>query len=132
MTSSQLTDYRTKAKPISMRFDDQQMTLLTKTFSTGSVGWYVNGKVKILCGDTYYPCQVSMTVTIIGSKNSHAQETAPEDQEGQEPVLLGPVYPYNEIVDPGSNGEVLEASGIETASHDAEQKMRKRPRKSKK
>lgn len=127
-----LTQYRTNAKPIVARFDDQMMTMLPKVYSTGSVGWYANGKARILVDDVYYPVQVSLTMTIIGSKNLHAQEGTPEPQEGQYPALLGPEYPWNES---GQDGAILkehEASGIETASHNGEQKMRKRPRKAKK
>jgi len=127
--SPQLEVYHSHAKPIIVRFDDHVMTLDIKQFSTGSVGWYANGKCKVLVGDTYYPVQVSMTLTIIGSKNSHAQEGLPEAQEATQPVLMGPEYPYNSSAPEGPVLGQEKAPGIETATHDANGKMRRRPRK---
>jgi hypothetical protein len=124
-----LSPYNESAKPIVCRFDDQLLTMLPKRFSTGSVGWYANGKCKILVAETYYPVQVSLTVTIIGSKNSHAQEGTPEAQEGTPETLLGQAYPWNGSAPEGGIPEAETASGIETATHTAEQKLRKRPRK---
>lgn len=95
MTADDMAVYRDKAQAIVARFDDQMMTMAPKQFSTGSVGWYANGKAKILVGETYLPVQVSLTLTIIGSKNFASQQTAPDAPESTIPALLGPEYPYN-------------------------------------
>jgi len=127
-----LATYLSNAKTVIVRFDDHVLNASPKKFSTGSVGWYASGKVKILIGDVYYPVQAAVTLTVIGSKNSHAQEGPQEAQEGQDPALLGPDYPWNENTLYGANGEVLEGGGVETASHDGEGKMRQRPKKARK
>jgi len=129
MDKLDLTDYQTHAKPIVCRFDDQLLTMTPKLFSTGSVGWYASGKAKILSGDTYYPVQCSVTVTIIGSKNSHDQE-GPSVPLG-EPIgpLMGPEYPWNESPVLGANGEVLEGTGEVVAGPEEAVTKRKRARK---
>lgn len=39
-----------------------------KEFSTGSLGWYGNGKVTLNIAGVPVKCQVAVTVTVIGSK----------------------------------------------------------------
>lgn len=90
------TAFQANAKPMVVRFDDHQLTMDVKTFSTGSIGWYASGKIKILLGEVYVPCQVSSTVTVIGSKNFACQQTDKKGPPITEPVLMGPEYPYNE------------------------------------
>lgn len=111
MTQQDMDVYEKDAKPIVARFDDQMLTMLPKRFSTGSVGWYSNGKCKILVGDTYFPVQVSLTVTIIGSKNFACQKSPPDAPESTIPALLGPDYPYNRSGQEEANLEPQMASG---------------------
>lgn len=39
-----------------------------KEFSTGSLGWYLNGKTTIRIGDTPVSVQIGMNLTVVGSK----------------------------------------------------------------
>lgn len=39
-----------------------------KQFSTGSLGWYGNGKINVRVGDELVRVQVGVTLTVIGSK----------------------------------------------------------------
>jgi hypothetical protein len=40
-----------------------------KEFSTGSVGWYYSGKMAVRVGERPVNVQVSVTITVIGSKD---------------------------------------------------------------
>ena len=39
-----------------------------KEFSTGSLGWYLNGKTSIRIGEQAVSVQIGMNLTIVGSK----------------------------------------------------------------
>jgi hypothetical protein len=39
-----------------------------KEFSTGSLGWYLNGKSTIKVGEKLVTVQIGMNLTIVGSK----------------------------------------------------------------
>lgn len=39
-----------------------------KEFSTGSLGWYLNGKTTIKVGDKPVSVQIGLNLTIVGSK----------------------------------------------------------------
>ena len=39
-----------------------------KEFSTGSLGWYLNGKTTLKIGDKSVNVQIGMNLTIVGSK----------------------------------------------------------------
>ena len=41
---------------------------LIREFSTGSFGWYVNGKASIVVDGKPIQCQVGMNITVVGSK----------------------------------------------------------------
>jgi len=94
MTDKERNDYHKHGKPIACRFDDHVVNLAKKSFSSGSIGWYGNGKVKLLVGESYLPVQVSMILTVIGSKNGACPQTAQEAQQGPTPILDGPPYPW--------------------------------------
>jgi hypothetical protein len=42
----------------------------TKEFTTGSFGWYDNRKVQVRVGDELVWCQMGLTITVIGSKDT--------------------------------------------------------------
>lgn len=54
------------ALPVSI--DGQSLFAQRKAFSTGSVGYYAQGKVALMVDGQPVLCQVSVTVTVIGSK----------------------------------------------------------------
>ena len=56
------------AKPLSVVINNVPMLAEVKEFSTGSFGWYLNGKTTIEIGGTVVPVQIGMNVTVVGSK----------------------------------------------------------------
>jgi hypothetical protein len=61
------SDFR-KAKPISIKIGDIPFLADVKEFSTGSLGWYLNGKTTIDVGGTMVSVQIGLNMTIVGSK----------------------------------------------------------------
>ncbi len=59
-----------KAEPL--KFDVGGMTLLAepREFSTGSFGWYLNGKAMVNVDGKNLPVQVGMNLIVIGSKEA--------------------------------------------------------------
>ncbi len=56
------------AKPVAVTIDGIAVTADVKEFSTGSLGWYANGKTDILIDGKKVSVQMGITLTIIGSK----------------------------------------------------------------
>ena len=71
MTRSEFT---AQARPLPITIDGQAQSAHPKRFSTGSVGWNVNGKVTVMVNGQAVRCQCSLNLTVIGSKKW------PEDQ----------------------------------------------------
>src|SRR5947209_4915310 len=61
-------DFRAKAKPVSITINNVPLQAIVKEFSTGSLGWYLNGKTTIDVGGTPVTVQIGMNLTIVGSK----------------------------------------------------------------
>lgn len=62
------SEFRGKAKPIVIKIGDVPLQADVKEFSTGSLGWYLNGKTTIDVGGTPVSVQIGMNLTIVGSK----------------------------------------------------------------
>lgn len=60
--------FRANAKPIRLNIDDLQLNLDPKEFSTGSLGWYANGKITVMLGDIPVRVQVGVNLTVVDSK----------------------------------------------------------------
>jgi hypothetical protein len=60
--------FRSHAKPISVAIDGVAMAAIVKEFSTGSLGWNVNGKTTVNVNGTSVAVQVGLNLTIVGSK----------------------------------------------------------------
>ena len=56
------------AKPVEVVINGIPMTAEVKEFSTGSLGWYLNGKANIKVGEKSVSVQIGMNLTIVGSK----------------------------------------------------------------
>jgi hypothetical protein len=56
------------AKPVEVTINGNKMTAHPKEFSTGSLGWYLNGKTEIDVNGVMVTVQVGMNLTIVGSK----------------------------------------------------------------
>jgi hypothetical protein len=61
-------DFRAKAKPVTVKIGEVPLHAEVKEFSTGSLGWYLNGKTTIDVGGTLVSVQIGMNLTIVGSK----------------------------------------------------------------
>jgi hypothetical protein len=68
------SDFREKAKPVTVSINGVPLQAEVKEFSTGSLGWYLNGKTVIDVGGTSVSVQIGMNLTIVGSKE------LPQDQ----------------------------------------------------
>jgi hypothetical protein len=60
--------FHEQAKPVTVVVNGVPLLAEVKEFSTGSLGWYLNGKTTIQVGDTPVPVQIGMNLTIVGSK----------------------------------------------------------------
>jgi hypothetical protein len=62
-------EFRERAKPLPVSINGQPPLLAeVKEFSTGSLGWYLNGKTTIDLGGTMVSVQIGMNLTVVGSK----------------------------------------------------------------
>lgn len=75
-----------RAKSLGCYIEQCQMYPSPRRFSTGSLGWYVNGKVPISVGEEEVLCQVTVSIQVIGSKNAAMASKAPSvPQEPRRP-----------------------------------------------
>lgn len=56
------------AKPVTVDIGGTKLAAAPKEFSTGSFGWYCNGKIVVEVGGVPVTCQVGLNVTAVGSK----------------------------------------------------------------
>jgi hypothetical protein len=73
-------EFRTDAKPVDVVINSVPLVAEVKEFSTGSLGWYLNGKTTIKVGDKAVTVQVGLNMTIIGSKELPGHQ-APEPED---------------------------------------------------
>ncbi len=57
-----------KAQAVEVTINGAPMIAEVKEFSTGSLGWYLNGKTTVKVGDKNVSVQIGMNLTIVGSK----------------------------------------------------------------
>ena len=60
--------FREKAKPVTVTINNVPLLAEVKEFSTGSLGWYLNGKTTIEIDGTPVSVQIGLNLTIVGSK----------------------------------------------------------------
>lgn len=63
------SEFLDQAKPVEVTIAGMPLLAEVKEFSTGSVGWYYSGKTAIRVGDRPVNVQISVTITVIGSKD---------------------------------------------------------------
>jgi hypothetical protein len=68
-------DFRAKAKPVAVTIGNVPLSAEVKEFSTGSLGWYLNGKTTVDVGGTPVAVQIGLNLTIVGSKELPRDET---------------------------------------------------------
>jgi hypothetical protein len=60
--------FKDQAKSMEVVINGQKMLAEPREFSTGSLGWNINGKLVVQIGDTPVTVQVGLNVTLVGSK----------------------------------------------------------------
>lgn len=61
-------EFLEEAQPVEVVINGIPMTAEVKEFSTGSLGWYLNGKTNLKVGEKSVSVQIGMNLTIVGSK----------------------------------------------------------------
>jgi hypothetical protein len=59
-----------KAEPLKITINGQDMLAEVKAFSTGSFGWYLNGKSTVMVDGKAVSIQIGMNLTVVGSKEA--------------------------------------------------------------
>ena len=67
-----------KAEPLKIDLGGFPMIAEPREFSTGSFGWYVNGKATQVVDGKTLSVQVGMNLIVVGSKDQKAAETPAE------------------------------------------------------
>ncbi|MEI7780551.1 MAG: hypothetical protein WCJ18_01335 [Planctomycetota bacterium] len=62
------SEFLEQAQPVEVVINGIPMTAEVKEFSTGSLGWYLNGKTNLKVGEKSVSVQIGMNLTIVGSK----------------------------------------------------------------
>jgi hypothetical protein len=65
-----LTQFQEKAEPLKVIINGQEMLAEVKAFSTGSFGWYINGKTTVTVDGKLLSVQIGMNLTVVGSKEA--------------------------------------------------------------
>lgn len=68
--------FREGAKAVIIKIGEETLEADVKEFSTGSLGWYLNGKTKVEINGVRVPVQIGLSLTIVGSKELAQEETA--------------------------------------------------------
>ena len=79
-------DFRAKAKPVTVTIGSVPQMAEIKEFSTGSLGWYLNGRTTIEIDGQHVPVLINASLVIVGSKElpadgATASTTAASDSE---------------------------------------------------
>jgi hypothetical protein len=60
--------FKKDAKQIEVVIDGQKLIADPREFSTGSLGWNINGKITLQVGEARVSVQVGLNLTLVGSK----------------------------------------------------------------
>ena len=80
------SQFRAKAKPVTVAINNVPLLAPVKEFSTGSLGWYLNGKTTIEIDGTPVAVQIGLNLTIVGSKELPAEAGSGAAKETAEEV----------------------------------------------
>ena len=64
------TQFIDKAEPVKVVINGQELIADKREFSTGSFGWYHNGKISITVDGKPLSVQVGINLTVVGSKEA--------------------------------------------------------------
>ncbi|CAN5176086.1 hypothetical protein BH10PLA2_BH10PLA2_05170 [soil metagenome] len=70
-------EFRTNAQPLEVKIQGTELKAPVKEFSTGSLGWYVNGKTTVEIGGKSVAVQIGLNLTIVGSKELERDAVVP-------------------------------------------------------
>ncbi|HEY8506081.1 MAG TPA: hypothetical protein VIL46_15955 [Gemmataceae bacterium] len=62
------SQFRSAAKPVTVTIGGVPLVADPKEFSTGSLGWYLNGKTMIEIDGVPVAVQIGLNLTVVGSK----------------------------------------------------------------
>ena len=68
--------FRDGAKPVEITINGNPMLAEPREFSTGSLGWYLNGKTVVDVNGVKVTVQVGINLTVVGSKELPKEEAA--------------------------------------------------------
>ena len=63
-------DFLAKAEPQKVMIGTTEVTAAPREFSTGSFGWYYNGKINVTVDGKVLSVQLGLNLTVVGSKES--------------------------------------------------------------
>jgi hypothetical protein len=66
-------DFLSKAEPLKIDIGGFPLVAEPREFSTGSFGWYVNGKSSLVVDGKPVSVQVGMNLIVVGSKEAKAE-----------------------------------------------------------
>ncbi len=75
-------DFLAHAQPLKIDLGGFPMSAEPREFSTGSFGWYVNGKATQIVDGKTLSVQVGMNLIVVGSKEQKAAAAPTEPSEG--------------------------------------------------
>ena len=64
------TQFVEKAEPLKIIINGTELIAEVKEFSTGSFGWYLNGKTVITVDGKAVSVQIGMNMAVVGSKEA--------------------------------------------------------------
>jgi len=67
-------DFLAKAEPLKIDINGFPMLAEPREFSTGSFGWYVNGKAQQIIDGKAVSVQVGMNLIVVGSKEAEKEK----------------------------------------------------------
>jgi len=76
-------EFRAKAKPINVTIGTMTQMAEVKEFSTGSLGWYLNGRTTLEIDGQHVPVLINASLVIVGSKELPA-DGAPDSGPSSE------------------------------------------------
>ncbi|HVR62000.1 MAG TPA: hypothetical protein VMU50_08880 [Polyangia bacterium] len=64
------TQFLEQAEPVKIIIGNMELVADKREFSTGSFGWYYNGKTTVTVGGKPLSVQVGLNLTVVGSKEA--------------------------------------------------------------
>jgi hypothetical protein len=64
------TQFIEKAEPVKLSINGVELVADKREFSTGSFGWYYNGKVTVMVDGKPLSVQAGINLTVVGSKEA--------------------------------------------------------------